>query len=140
MGPLQSPASIFDASCNWIFSPKCVRRNTAWKCLGQQGQNIVAHCHVWVDCEQRILLRSLREGQRHTVCHVRNVGGGPGVWGRVIRGNNRVMIRDLHTLRHTEIHHTANTALCTAFRRRYDRRFLKAKSILFKKSFYIVLY
>ena len=105
-GSWQSSASIFDASCNWIFIPKCVRRNTAWKCLGQQGQNIVAHCHVWVDCEQRILLRSLREGQRYVTSGMLEADPGSGVWGRVvIRGNNRVMIRDLHTLRHTDTSH-----------------------------------
>ena len=59
----------------------CERENKAWKCLGQQGQNIVAHCHVWVDCEQRILLRSLREGQRYVTRGMLKAGLWPRVWG-----------------------------------------------------------
>ena len=44
---------------------------------GTQNQNI-AHCHVWVELEQRMLLRSLSEGRGSVTAGMWKAGLAPG--------------------------------------------------------------
>ena len=80
----QAAISIFDAKVptRFIYPEKCVKEHSL-RMSGTTGAEHYAHCQDWVDCERRMLLRSLREGRRETD-RVSRVECWTRVWGRVM--------------------------------------------------------